>query len=115
MMAGAAARDIPELFDGLLDPEVVDAYVRLRARDGCPKDQAEDLVGAALVDVLIGWGMAHVRPHTPADPAWLEPASPDLALAACSRAISTGSLATRSVSSTGSGACPPPRPGSASA
>ncbi len=81
MTAGTAVRDIPELFDGLLDPEVVDAYVRLRARDGCPKDQADDLVGAALVDVLIGWGMAHVRPHTPADPAWLEPASPDLALA----------------------------------
>ena len=24
--------------------------------------------------------MAHVQPHTPADPAWLRPASPDLAL-----------------------------------
>ena len=30
--------------------------------------------------VLTHWGMAHVQPHTPADPAWLRPASPDLAL-----------------------------------
>src|SRR5262249_47887046 len=43
--------------------------------------QAEALVGdAGLVDALTGWGMAHVQPHSPADPAWFRPASPDLAL-----------------------------------
>ena len=49
-------------------------------RTAAPKDQADSLVGAELVDVLTHWGMAHVQPHTPADPAWLRPASPDLAL-----------------------------------
>ena len=61
--------------------EVIDAYDRLLASDGCAKDQAETLVGdAGLVDALTGWGMAHVQPHSPADPAWFRPASPDLAL-----------------------------------
>jgi len=32
------------------------------------------------VQALTEWGMAHIQPHTPADPAWLRPASPDLAL-----------------------------------
>ena len=80
MVAETAARDIRGLFDGLLPPEVIDAYDRLLAQDGCAKDQADSLVGAELVDVLTHWGMAHVQPHTPADPAWLRPASPDLAL-----------------------------------
>ena len=49
--------------------------------DGCAKDQAGELVGdAGLVQALTDRGMAHVLPHTPADPAWLRPASPDLAL-----------------------------------
>src|SRR5262249_44909961 len=44
-------------------------------------DQAETLVGdAGLVAALTGWGMAHVQPHSPTDPAWFRPASPDLAL-----------------------------------
>ena len=64
-----------------MPPEVIDAYDRLLASNGCAKDQAEALVGdAGLVDALTGWGMAHIQPHTPADPAWLRPASPDLAL-----------------------------------
>jgi hypothetical protein len=51
------------------------------ASDGCAKDQAEALVGdPGLVEALTGWGMAHVQPHSPADPAWFRPASPDLAL-----------------------------------
>ena len=33
-----------------------------------------------LVATLTDWGMAHVQPHSPADPAWFRPASPDLAL-----------------------------------
>ena len=82
MVAETAARDLGGLFDGLLEPELVDAYARLRAHDGCPKEQAESLVGAHLVDALLQWGMAHVRPPTPADPAWLQPTSPDLALQA---------------------------------
>ena len=61
--------------------EVIEAYDRLLARDGCAKDQAGELVGGAgLVQALTDRGMAHVLPHTPADPAWLRPASPDLAL-----------------------------------
>lgn len=80
MVAETAARDIRGLFDGLLPPEVIDAYDRLLARDGCAKDQADSLVGAALVETLTHWGMAHIQPHTPADPAWLRPAPPDLAL-----------------------------------
>jgi DNA-binding CsgD family transcriptional regulator len=82
MVAETAARDLGGLFDGLLEPELVDAYERLRARDGCPKDRAGSLLGADLVDALLQWGMAHVRPPTPADPAWLQPTSPDLALQA---------------------------------
>jgi DNA-binding CsgD family transcriptional regulator len=69
------------LFEGLVPAEVIDAYERLLASNGCAKDQAEALVGdAGLVAALTGWGMAHVQPHSPADPAWLRPASPDLAL-----------------------------------
>jgi DNA-binding CsgD family transcriptional regulator len=79
-MVAEAVQDIRELFDGLLPAEVVDAYDRLLAQDGCAKDQADSLVGARLVDILTHWGMAHIQPHTPADPAWLRPTSPDLAL-----------------------------------
>jgi len=61
--------------------EVIAAYDWLLAHDGCAKDQVEALVGdAGLVQALTEWGMAHIQPHTPADPAWLRPASPDLAL-----------------------------------
>ncbi len=80
--AGPVREGIGGLFDGLVPAEVIAAYDRLRARDGCAKDQAEALVGgASLVAALTRWGMAHIQPHTPADPAWLRPASPDLALA----------------------------------
>jgi hypothetical protein len=69
------------LFEGLVPGEVIDAYDRLLASNGCAKEQAEALVGdAGLVATLTEWGMAHVQPHSPADPAWLRPASPDLAL-----------------------------------
>ena len=82
MVADAAVRaDIRDLFEGLVPVEVIDAYDRLLASDGCAKDQAETLVGdASLVSALTGWGMAHVQPHSPTDPAWFRPASPDLAL-----------------------------------
>lgn len=80
MVAETAARDVQGLFDGLLPPEVIDAYDRLLTQDGCAKDEADSLVGAQLVDLLTHWGMAHVLPHTPTGPAWLRPASPDLAL-----------------------------------
>jgi DNA-binding CsgD family transcriptional regulator len=81
VVAQTAVRDVHGLFEGLVPAEVIAAYDRLRARDGCAKDQAEALVGdVGLVEALTGWGMAHIQPHSPADPAWLRPASPDLAL-----------------------------------
>jgi hypothetical protein len=79
--AGPVRDGIRSLFEGLVPAEVIDAYDRLLARDGCAKDQAEDLVGdTGLVQALTDRGMAHILPYTPADPAWLRPASPDLAL-----------------------------------
>ncbi len=82
MVAEAAVRDsIRDLFRDLVPPEVIEAYDQLRASNGCAKDQAEELVGGAdLVAALTSRGMAHVLPHTPQDPAWLRPASPDIAL-----------------------------------
>jgi len=79
--AGAVRDSIRELFEGLVPAEVIDAYDRLLARHGCAKEQAAELVGGAgLVQALTDRGMAHILPHTPADPAMLRPASPDLAL-----------------------------------
>ncbi len=40
-------RKLQDLFEGLLPAEVIDAYDRLLAQDGCAKDQAEALVGDA--------------------------------------------------------------------
>ena len=82
MVADAAVRaDIRDLFKGLVPVEVIDAYDRLLASDGCAKDQAETLAGdPAVVAALTDLGMAHVQPHSPADPAWFRPATPDLAL-----------------------------------
>lgn len=81
MVADTATGDIRELFEGLIPTEVIEAYDRLLASNGCAKDQAEALVGdAGLVAALTGWGMAHIQPHSPVDPAWIRPASPDLAL-----------------------------------
>jgi DNA-binding NarL/FixJ family response regulator len=69
------------LFEGLVPAEVIDAYEQLLASDGCAKDQADALVGGShLVSGLTSRGMAHVQPHTPADPAWLRPATPEIAL-----------------------------------
>lgn len=69
------------LFDGLVPTEVIEAYDRLLAADGCAKDQAEALIGnAELVRALTERGMAHIQPPSPTDPARLRPASPDLAL-----------------------------------
>ena len=81
VVAAGTAVGIHRLFDGLVPAEVIEAYDRLLARNGCAKDQAETLVGGSgLVAALTGRGMAHIQPHSPADPAWLRPASPDLAL-----------------------------------
>ncbi len=80
-MVAAAAGGVRELFAGLVAPEVIEAYDRLLATGGCAKDEAETVVGSPdLVRALTSKGMAHVLPHTPVDPAWLRPASPDLAL-----------------------------------
>ncbi len=85
MVTGAVhGGEIGRLFDGLVPAEVIDAYDRLLASGGCAKDRAEALAGdAGLVRALTGCGMAHIQPHTPADPAWLRPAAPDLALLGC--------------------------------
>ena len=73
--------DVRGLFEGLVPVEVIDAYDRLLANNGCAKEQAEALVGdAGLLAALTDWGLVHVQPHSPADPAWLRPTSPDLAL-----------------------------------
>ena len=69
------------LFEGLVPTEVIEAYDRLLATGGCAKDEAEAVLGdAELARALTERGMAHVLPHSPADPPWLHPASPDLAL-----------------------------------
>ncbi len=78
--ARTAGGGVRELFEGLVPAEVVDAYDRLLASDGCARDDADSVVGTGLVQALTDLGMAHVLPHSPADPAWLRPASPDLAL-----------------------------------
>src|SRR6266568_3387909 len=82
VVADVAVRgDMRGLFEGLVPAEVIEAYDRLLVSNGCAKDQADTLVGGPdLVAALTSWGMAHIQPHTPADPAWLRPASPDLAL-----------------------------------
>jgi hypothetical protein len=79
--AVAASGGIEGLFDGLVPAEVIAAYDRLLAAGGCAKGQADLVVGDAdLVRALTERGMAHIQPHSPAAPAWLCPASPDLAL-----------------------------------
>jgi DNA-binding NarL/FixJ family response regulator len=82
VVATGTVRDgIQGLFDGLVPAEVIEAYDRLLATDGCARDQADAMVGGAeLVRALTDRGMAHIQPHSPADPAWLRPASPELAL-----------------------------------
>ena len=81
MIASTVRGGIQDLFDGLVPAEVIEAYDRLLATGGCAKDQAEAMVGdVELVRALTERGMAHIQPHSPADSAWLRPASPDLAL-----------------------------------
>ena len=43
--ASAPVSGIRGLFDGLVPAEVIDAYDRLLAANGCAKDQADALVG----------------------------------------------------------------------
>jgi DNA-binding CsgD family transcriptional regulator len=78
--AVAPTPSIQCLFDGLAPPEVIEAYDRLLARNGCAESDAETMLGAALVGALTERGMAHIQPHTPTDPVWLQPTTPDLAL-----------------------------------
>ena len=80
MVADAVVQDgIRGLFEGLVPAEVIEAYDRLLASNGCARDQVEALVGnPGLVAPLTERGLAHVQPHSPADPAWLRPASPAL-------------------------------------
>ena len=80
MVAAPPRSGVRDLFQGLVPADVVDAYDRLLATGGCPAGQATTAIGAALVDALTSQGMAHILPPSPTDPAWLRPASPDLAL-----------------------------------
>jgi DNA-binding CsgD family transcriptional regulator len=82
VVAAAAVLDsVGGLFHGLVPAEIIEAYERLLAADGCAKDDAEAFVGgASLLRELTDRGMANVLPHDPSRPAWLRPASPDLAL-----------------------------------
>ena len=81
MVTGTATRPgIRGLFDGLVPTEVIEAYEHLLATDGCAKSEAESLLGASLMAELTRYGMAHIQPHSPVDPAWLRPASPAIAL-----------------------------------
>jgi DNA-binding CsgD family transcriptional regulator len=77
----ATTVSVRRLFDGLVPPELIDAYDRLLATGGYAKaDAPTKLGGPAVVEALTDTGMAHIVPHTPAAPAWLRPATPDLAL-----------------------------------
>jgi DNA-binding CsgD family transcriptional regulator len=79
--AGPVVGGVEGLFDELVPSEVIEAYDRLLATGGCAKDLAESVVGDEdLVRALTERGMAHIQPHSPTAPAWLHPASPDLAL-----------------------------------
>jgi len=82
VVAASAEREcVQKLFHGLVPAEVIEAYDRLLAQDGCAKDQADTVVGdSGQVAALTGSGMAHIRPHSPADPPWLRPAPPEMAL-----------------------------------
>lgn len=70
-----------KLLGGLIPDELLDAYARLLAQDGCPESEAAEFTGSAeIAERLLAWGMAHSRPHSVTGPAWFEPARPDLAL-----------------------------------
>jgi DNA-binding CsgD family transcriptional regulator len=79
--AGILRKGIQDLFEGLVPAEVIEAYQRLLAAEGCAKHEIDAVVGDAdLVRALTERGMAHVHPYTPTEPASLRPAAPHLAL-----------------------------------
>jgi DNA-binding CsgD family transcriptional regulator len=81
MVAALASGGIRELFESLVPAEVIDAYDRLFTTGGCAKADAGTVAGSpAVVEALTSSGMAHILPHNPTRPAWLQPAPPDLAL-----------------------------------
>ncbi|MGI8333624.1 LuxR C-terminal-related transcriptional regulator [Actinomadura scrupuli] len=72
-----------KLLDGVVEGEVLAAYLKLVEAGGCPGEEAEDFLGGtALVRTLIGWGMAHLNPADTTNPPRLMPAPPHLALQA---------------------------------
>ncbi|WP_157431462.1 helix-turn-helix transcriptional regulator [Actinomadura hibisca] len=69
------------LLEGVVPDELLKSYARLLAEDGCPHEDAPDLLGGPEpIEALTACGMAHVRPDGPAMPPRLIPAPPDLAL-----------------------------------
>lgn len=72
-----------KLLDGVVEEEVLAAYVKLLAADGCAGEDAEAFLGSpALVRALTGRGMAYLSAADPANAPWLIPAPPYLALQA---------------------------------
>jgi len=93
LVAAGARGGIRSLFEGLVPADLLDAYDRLLASNGCAKDEAATFIGdPELVRALTSCGMAHVLPHSPAAPAWLAPAPPDLALQGVLAGLQTQAL-----------------------
>ncbi|WP_157996007.1 helix-turn-helix transcriptional regulator [Thermomonospora amylolytica] len=80
-MSGWDEEDARRLLEGVVPDELLAAYLKLLAEDGCPQAEAGALLGdAEAVEALTCRGMAHVRPGGPVAPPRLVPAPPDLAL-----------------------------------
>jgi hypothetical protein len=81
VVTGSEHARVRALFKDLVPDDVLAAYDRLLAAGGCPKDEAEAFAGGKdRTQALTDRGMAHVLPHSPAGPAQLQAAPPDLAL-----------------------------------
>jgi DNA-binding CsgD family transcriptional regulator len=86
MGAGVGEQDAGlalKLLDGVVEEEVLAAYLKLLKASGCPGEEAETFLGSsALIRTLVAWGMAHLNPADTANPPRLMPAPPHLALEA---------------------------------
>ncbi|WP_433177310.1 LuxR C-terminal-related transcriptional regulator [Actinoallomurus sp. CA-150999] len=79
-MNSSDTSSVRRLFTGLVGDDLLAAFERLVAADGCPISQADDCVGPPdLVKELLDCGMAHIGSASP-DPPNLVPAPLDLAL-----------------------------------
>jgi len=115
MVAETATQDIQGLFDGLLPRRSSMPMTGSWPRTAARKTKPTPWSVLGWQRSLPYWGMAHVQPHTPADPAWLRPASPTWPCRACSRATSTDSPVTQELLLHGQRRLADAQPGSASA